>query len=376
MNARKILISTVLLVAAIATIVFVNLLSSSRPSTDSLRFYQCASENAIGSVILRDGSDQTKLLRRGDVWMMVPNAALAATASGGGLSSVMGKEAASGEALQTKPATGSAAREFPADSGAINQLLETLVKIRKSTLVSENPAKQATFEVDSLHGTRIEAFDLAGRSLGAVILGKSSPDYGSNYFRPDNSDQVFLVPESNRWSLTADPKHWEDKTIMKFDQAQVGQFTIAKKGSPALVIARGDSLSKGWRLVEGGKIALDSNKAENVLHTLSNLQAEKFEDSPCTDSTTGLVDPPLTLTINFKGGSSRIVAIGNKKPGQNKYWLKIPEKPYIYLIDDWVYTQLDKKPQDLANLPPKPGKPGKLPPRAPTFGKIKIPGKK
>ncbi len=250
MNAKKIVISAVLLVLAIGVIVLVNVLSNAKPQTESLGFFPGASVKTIGAVVLRDASEQTKLRRKGDVWVLLPKGAPISAASGSGLSGALGNEAA-----QEKPATGSAALEYPTDSGAVNQLLETLVKIRKSTLVSENAAKQATFDVDSLHGTRIEVFGLSGRSLGAVVLGKSSPDYGSNYFRPENSNQVFLVPESNRWSLTADRKHWEDKNILKFEPAQVNKLTIAKKGSPVVVIARGDSVTKGWQLLEGGKAA-------------------------------------------------------------------------------------------------------------------------
>ncbi|MGA3051170.1 MAG: DUF4340 domain-containing protein [Chitinispirillaceae bacterium] len=370
MNARKILISAVLLALAIGIIVLVNMLSNSRSQTELLGFFPGASVNTIGTVMLRDASDQTKLQRRGDVWVLLPKTAPTSATSGTEFSGALGTEVA-----QEKPAAGTTAMEYPVDSGAVNQLLETLVKIRKSTLVSENSAKQVTFGVDSLHGTRIEAFDIAGRSLGEVILGKSSPDYGSNYFRPENSNQVFLVPESNRWSLTADHKHWEDKNILKFDQVQVKQLTIAKNGSSTVVIARADSITKGWQLIKGGKMPLDSNKVNSVLNTLSNFQAAEFEDSAYTDSATGLADPQLTLTINFKSGSSRTVAIGNKKAGQSNYWLKIPEKQYLFLIYDWQYKQLDKKAEDLAYVPPKSGTPIKptLKPKSP--GRVKLPGK-
>jgi hypothetical protein len=371
MNARKILISAILLALAIGLMVMVNVLSNSKPQTESLGFFPGASVKTIGAVILRDASDQTKLQRRGDVWVLLPKTALLSATSGIGFSGTLATGAA-----QEKPAAGSSAMEYPVDSGAVNQLLETLIKIRKSTQVSENPAKQVTFDVDSLHGTRIEVIDIAGRSLGAVILGKSSPDYGSNYFRPENSNQVFLVPESNRWSLTADHKHWEDKNILKFDQVQVKQFTIAKKGSPAVVIARGDSVTKGWQLIEGKTMPLDSNKITSVLNTLSSFQAAELEDSAYTDSTTGLIDPQLTVTINFKSGSSRTVAIGNKKTGQGNYWLKIPEKQYLFLINDWQYKQLDKKAEDLAYVPPKPGTPVKPAPKSKSLGRVKLPGKK
>jgi hypothetical protein len=375
MNTRKILFSAIVLAAAIVVIVIVNVLSNAKPQANSFQFFPGISAQSLGSVTLGNASDQVKLLRRGDLWVVLPKSSTAAQPAGEGLAG-SATETPTAAGAQAKPAGGSAAAEFPSDSAAISQLLETLLKIKKSTLVSENAAKQATFEVDSLHGTRIEAFDLAGKSLGAVILGKSSRDYGSNYFRPDNSNQVYLVPESNRYWLTADHKHWENKSILKFDHADVKQLTVAERGSPVMVIARGDSTAKGWQLVEGGKLPLDSNKVGGMLNTLSNLQAAEFEDSAYTDSATGLADPALKLTIAFKNGSSRVVAIGNEKTGPNEYWLKIPEKPFTYLINEWQFKQFNKKPEDLANVPPKPDKPGKPTPRPKTPGKIIMPKKK
>jgi hypothetical protein len=372
MNTRKILFSALALAAAIVIIVIVNILSNAKPQTNSLQFFPGITAQNLGSVTLGNASDNVKLLRKGDVWMVLPKSSAVAEPSGTGLVAG-GTESPSSTGAQAKPAGGNGATEFPSDSAAISQLLETLAKIKKSTLVSENPAKQATFEVDSLHGTRIEAFDLTGKSLGAVILGKGSRDYGSNYFRPDNSNQVFLVPESNRYWLTADHKHWENKNILKFDHADVKQLTVAARGSPVMVIARGDSIVKGWQLVEGGKQPLDSNKVNGVLNSLAGLQAADFEDSSYTDSATGLADPTLTLTVAFKNGSNRIVAIGNEKTGPNEYWLKIPDKPYTYLISEWQFKQFDKKPEDLANVPPKPGKPAT---KQPVTGKMKMPKKK
>jgi hypothetical protein len=375
MNARKIVISAVLLAAAIAVIIIVKVLSNSKPQGDALHFFSGIAPQSIGSVTIDNASDHIKLQRKGDVWVLLPKSASTASPSGTGVAGATGGAVGTSEAATTQQGS-TAAMEYPTDSGAVNKLLETLVKLKKSTLVSENPAKQATFEVDSLHGTRIETFDLAGRSLGAVIMGKGSRDYGSNYFRPDNSNQVYLVPESNRYWLTADHKHWEDKNVLKFDLAEVKQLTVAAKGAKAMVIARGDSVAKGWQLVEGGKLPLDSNKVNSLLGTLSNLQAAEFEDSAYSDSVTGLADPSLTLTIGFKSGSNRIVAIGNEKAARNEYWFKIPEKSYSYLMNGWQYKQFDKKPEDLANLPPKPGKPGKPLVKPSPLDKMKLPKKK
>jgi hypothetical protein len=369
MNTKKLIVLAVFLAVAVGVILLVNIFSNRKPSEESLQFFPDLSEKTIGAVLLKDASESVKLQRKGDVWVMVPKQALLVPApsqgnKGAGLSRAMGTDTGNAiAAAAVKPPAGLAAAEFPADSACIAQLVENVVKLKKNILVSENPAKQATFEVDAAHGSRIEVFDIAGKSLGAVVLGKSGTDYNSNYFRPEGSNAVYLVQESTRWAFSADHKRWTDKSILKFDKIMIKQLSIAKKGAPkgapAIVIARGDSTTKGWQMLEPARKPkdtnkLDSNKVNELLISLSNFQAAEYEDSAYTDSATGLADPAITVTINFMSGTVRTLAIGNKKPGQNKFWVRIPEKQYVYLINDYDQKKFDKKANDFDQQPVKP----------------------
>jgi hypothetical protein len=366
MNAKKLIVLAVFLAVTVGVIFLVNICSNRKPSEESLQFFPDVSEKTIGAVLLKDASDNVKLQRKGDVWVMIPKQAIIAAAplqenKVAGLSRAMGTD--TGTAAVVKPPAGLAAAEFPADSGSIAQLVDNVVKLKKNILVSENPAKQATFEVDAAHGSRIEVFDIAGKSLGAVFLGKNGTDYSSNYFRPEKSNSVYLVQESTRGAFSADHKRWTDKSIMKFDKHTVKQIAIAKKSVPTIVIARGDSATKGWRILEparkpGDTNKLDSNKVDELLISISNLQAAEYEDSAYTDSATGLADPSIMVTVNFMSGTVRTLAIGNKKSGQNKFWVRVPEKQYVYLINDYDQKKFDKKPEDFEQqtAPVKPGK--------------------
>ena len=349
MNNKKIIVPAVILAIGVAFIVLVNLLSNRRPSEESLQFFPGISEKTIGAVLIKDSQDMVKLQRKGDVWVMIPKQVIVSATSKGkevsGLSRVMGAD----EKAPPAPA-GMSAAEFPADSGCIAQMVENIVKIKKNTQVSDNPANQGKYEVNEARGIRIEAFDLTGKSFGAVILGKSA-DYSSNYFRPEKSNAVFLVLESSRWAFSADNKRWTDKSIMRMDKALVKQLTIAKKGAPAIVLARGDTVTRGWHMLAPVKKPADSVKVDEILNSLSNFQAAEYEDSALTDSATGLADPSIVVTVNFMSGTVRTLAIGKAKPGQNKYWVRVPEKQYVYCINDNEQKKFDKKPGDLEQAP-------------------------
>ena len=387
MKTGKLIVLAVVLAAAIGIIVLVNALKNKTPSEESLSFFPGMSEKSIGAVLLKDPQDMVKLQRKGDVWILLPKTGILSAAATtrpepSGLAGAMRSQpAVTGAANPTAGPAVAVNGELPADSACMAQLLDAIPKLRKSTVVSENQAKQAMFEVDSAHGGFIEVFDLAGKSAGTVIMGKSGPDYGTSYFRSAGSNAVYLVPESNRFAFSADHQRWSDKSIMKFDKATVKQIAIAKKAAPKaepkaqppIVLARGDSVVKGWEFLSPAKKAVDSNKVVALINDLSSLNAAAYEDSTLADSVTGLADPTIILTIAFKSGTNRTVAIGNEKIGQSKYWIKIPEKPYVYLISDYQYKQFDKKADDFTIEPSKPqekpGAPKLMPPSS--LGKIK-----
>jgi hypothetical protein len=217
--------------------------------------------------------------------------------------------------------------------------------------------------VDTTRGCSVEAFDISGKSLGNAILGKNGADYNSIYVRSVGSNAVYLMLDVSRYAFATDNNRWTDKSIMKFDKATVKQISIAKKGAPAIVFAREDSAgkNKAWQLIAPPRKPrdtnkLDSTKFDEIVTTLSTLTAAEYEYAAPVDSVTGITDPSITITLNFRGGTTRTVAIGNMKSGQNKFWVKIPEKQYLYLINDSDQKKFDKKPEDFEKQLLKPVK--------------------
>lgn len=374
MNTKKIVSLAVLLALAIAVIVLVKTLGNRQPSEESLKFFPGASDKMVGSVLIKDAQNQVLLKRKGDAWFMVTKDGIPASmAKNTGLANTMGEQNGSSQ----KPAAGVTGSEFPADSGIMAQVLQNIVAMKKNTLISENPANQSAFEVDSSRGCNVEAFDINGKSLGNILLGKNGADYNSIYARSVGSNTVYLMLEVSRATFATDNNRWTDKSILKFDKATVKQVSISKKGAPALVIAKGDSAHKGWQLLAPPRkpkdtAGLDSAKIDELVSSLSGLMAAEYEYSPTTDSTTGLGDPSMTITVGFAGGTTRTIAVGNLKTGQAKYWLKVPERPYVYLINDYDQKKWDKKPEEFEKQPLKPitAVPAQVPP------KFKMPLKK
>jgi hypothetical protein len=373
MNSKKIVILASFLAAAVVLIIAVNAISNRKPSEESLQFFPGLTEKNIGAVLLSDAADRVRIQRKGDVWVMVPDKAIAAAAPApekktSDLARAMGADTgAAPVSSAARPPAGLAASEFPADSGTVALLLANVVKIKKDIMISENPARQADFEVNAGRGNRIEVFDIAGGSLGAVILGKSGDAYNSAYIRPENSKAVYRVNGCDRGAFSTDHKRFTDKSIMKFDKAAVKQLSIAPKGAPVMVLEKSlDTAARGWRMLKPvamGTKDIDSNKVNEILNSLSNLNAQQVEDSAYSDSAAGLAEPSIAVTVALSSGTTRSLAIGVKKPSVNAFWGRVPEKQYTYLVNEDVQKKLDKKPADFKQQPPAPAA-GKVAPAA------------
>jgi hypothetical protein len=353
MNNKKMIVSAAILGIAVLIIILAKVVVNREPAESTLQFFPGITEKSIGAVIIKDATDWVKLQRKGDKWVMIPKQVLSAMPSGkkaGGMSSVIGAD--------TTPLAvpaGVAASEYPGDSATIASMLENVLKCKKDILVSENPAKQATFEVDSAKGTLIEVLDLEGKSVGKVIVGKNSPDWSGNYVRGENSSAVYQVQGLSKHVFGSDHKRWTDKSIMKFDKAAVKQVSIAKKGAPAIVLSfEGDSIKKSWNITQPIQKPADSSKVDELLNCFSNLLAAEYEDSAYTDSATGLSDPSIAVSVTLTGGSVRSLAIGNVKAGATNFWVKVPEKPFIFLLNEFDQKKVDKKPEDFQKPELKP----------------------
>jgi hypothetical protein len=355
MRTKKLVTLALILSMAVGAILLVNSVRNREPSEESLRFFPGVSEQSIGSIVLKNAQDWIKLQRRGGAWVMIPKEVLQSAAiaekQASGLSKAMGEDTA---ADSTTP-TGSIADEYPVDSASLAHLFETILKMKKNLLISENPAKQATFEVDTSRGVRIEVFDLAGASRGIVFSGKTGPDYNSTYCRSASSNIVYQCFDVSNYTFFPDHSRWLNKAVLRFDTATVRQLIIAKRDTSkagkakivTTVIAKGDSSNKGWHMLEPMRKPADADKVNDILSTLSNFNAAEYENSPVSDSAAGITDPFIKVTVKLAGGTERVLTIGRTKPGLNQTWFKVPDKKFLFVLNDFERSKFDQKPDDL-----------------------------
>ncbi len=222
--------------------------------------------------------------------------------------------------------------EYPGDSTAIAELLNSLQNLKLGDVISSREEKFNDFEV----GEKAIKLILKGKRNIAFYLGRYAGDYMHSYLRFVNDKKVYLAKGISKFLLDKKPDDWRDKTILK-----IGKNLIEKIVIDGEEIIRQDTL---WfyrdKLIEKYRI-------ENVLNNLSNLRASAF-----LDTSAFLVEKHIKI---YAGGSEYIFDIGTKR--DYNYPVRLSGNPTGFMVNDYVINSLTELiPQEEKKEKPKKAK--------------------
>ncbi|MBN1758078.1 MAG: DUF4340 domain-containing protein [Chitinispirillaceae bacterium] len=338
MKGNKLIILVAILVVAVGVIILNEKLGNKKPTEKEQKFFPEMTEQTIGKIIISEGETSIQLKRKGDVWVVSKPSADAAE-----------KPASTPLGAENAPATAETAVEYTVDSASITAAVEKIASLKKDALISENPEKQSIFEVDSVKGLNITVADNSGKKIGSFIIGKSGPDYNSNYIRLKGSNDVYMSSGGVRYSLFTDLNRWRDKTILRFDKTTAKGITLTSKDGSMITLAHADS-GNPWQIIEPIQNPAKTETVNGIIEKLASLSATDFQDEALADTATGFDSPELGVTVSFNNGSSRNIIFG-KKNSDNKYWVKTDGKDQVFLIGEYTVNQVNKTLDDLKGEP-------------------------
>jgi hypothetical protein len=334
MKTKQLIIATVALGVVVAIIAVSEKMGARAPATKTGDFIAGMSKEDIGAVVIADSKDTVKVRRKGDTWVVAP-ASIEGGEQGGGISAQKNEQA------QTNGT-------YRADSASVQTMLEKIENFKPDELVSQNPEKKSVFEVDSAKGLYVALMDLKGKSLAAFRIGKSGPDWSSNYVRMVGSDKVYTVRGSIRHSFFTDRKRWRDKSVIAFDKSDVKTLSLAKKGSYTIKLEKSlDTANQvQWDIAAPEKSDADKKQVEEILQAMASLKASDFEESDTlSDSAMGFAEPELIATATLENGKTKVVTIGGENSG--KFWVKSNEREPVFLVSDFSIKNIDKNLEEL-----------------------------
>ena len=223
---------------------------------------------------------------------------------------------------------------YKANLSSVTALISSLSKFKVGTLVSSNPDKQSTFQVDSASATRLTATDRSGKSL-ALLVGKTGPSYSEVYFRVPTSNDVYVGDGLSPWTLNLDVKDWRDRTIFSVPQDSIKGLDIAYKNNVHVYRKAGPTWFAGSDTIPPATIT-------NPLATLANLQAENFVDTIPKIATT-------PLSIKITSGDQVAIDFYPMPPDSAKYCVRTSKSDQYFTVAKYIPQQFI----DLTNKGPK-----------------------
>lgn len=237
-------------------------------------------------------------------------------------------------------------KTYRADSDKMKKMLDDLPGLTATGLVTDNPDKYETFEVDDGHATVLTVTGASGTTPVTLMVGKAAPGFTSAFVRQDEGKEVYSTNRNVRQLLAYAFDDYRTKQPWKFDQLSATEIKIRPVDSKE---DYKDYKRDGgtWKTADGANA--NQNALTELANKLSELRASNFagEMSNAADAeAAGMagVDPQLiistsqgtySLTIGGSDEAMRFVA------DQEGHLYKIGSASLKF------YTELDQSTLDI-----------------------------
>ena len=236
---------------------------------------------------------------------------------------------------------------YPADSEGVVELLSKVGEFKNTQRVSNNPEKQAEFEVD---GTGVEAklMDANGKVLAHLFVGKTTPGFLSSYVRPADSNEVYVAQGYLQSVFDKGTRTWKDRTIFSFNKGIVTQLNII---SPEETIELRLDAEGTWQIIKPVVAAAKTTEVDALLTTFSELDTDDFAEAIDDLAAYELDAPQSTISAVLNDGTTATLHIGKEEEG--KLYVKRDDKDTIFRLFKSNVDRLIKKSDTLkAEGPP------------------------
>ena len=231
--------------------------------------------------------------------------------------------------------------DYRASEPVVTGALAALDSLALVDVVSTNPAKRSTFQVDST-GTHVQVQE-GDKSVLDLYVGKPSPDFSHTYVRPEGSDEVFRAAGMLTYQFNKRLDDWRDKTILEVDAASIVRVVLDHPKEKSLVeLAKSDTT---WMLRAGGGAseASDSLAVAQVLRGAAKLTTATFV-TPEAAVALSFAAPDFRLQVDTDSGSHTVVFV---EAAEGKMHAQRLGETQVYELYKGSLANLMKKADDL-----------------------------
>ncbi len=195
-----------------------------------------------------------------------------------------------------------------AEQAALDDLVNDLGKLRAGDWVAEKPADLKPFGLDKPEATW--TVTNGDKVVLTLLIGKAAAD-GRVHATVANSGMVALLGKEQSAKVLAE---YRARKPWVLDAFQADTIEIARGGKTFAILKRGAA----WVDPVAPDDAISTPAVAELLGGLTALQVDRYAvDENGDPKLFGLDKPEVTVTVTFKDGSSRVLAIGNAVGGTN-----------------------------------------------------------
>ena len=237
---------------------------------------------------------------------------------------------------------------YPADSEGVAELLTKVGELKNTQRVSDNPEKQAEFEVDST-GVEAKLIDINDKVLVHLFVGKITPGFLSSYVRAADSNDVYVAQGNLQSVFNKGTRTWKDRTIFDFNNGIVTELNIS---SPEETVELRLDAEGTWQMLKPEAAIANTTKVDNLLTTLSGLDTDDFAEVQDDLAEYGLDTPQSVISAALNDGTTATLYIGNEAEG--KLYVKRDDSNTVFRLFKSNVDRLIKKSDTLKAENPLP----------------------
>jgi hypothetical protein len=244
--------------------------------------------------------------------------------------------------------------EAKADTTKVNDLISAINGAKVKEFVEEAPQDLATYGLNPPRW-RLTFFIGDDRAAKTLLLGDEDAAKGGLNAKRGAMDNVFLVETKLLEKLPQEISHWRDRALMTVKRDDMERVEI-RDGDSRLEVACVDNCGKipddRWQLKQPLEAKADAVKVRTLLRNLEELKAKSFVSEAATDLTPYGLDHPaaqVDIWLNEKSAPVTIL-LGQEDADKGGRYLKLAERPAVYLIDTKDAADILKTAPELRDL--------------------------
>ncbi len=252
---------------------------------------------------------------------------------------------------------------FPASESRIDSLLDLVIALKKSQVVSENPENWQNFEVSGENSKQLKLFNKTGQVIAHLHIGKSGLGSKGNYIRLDSSNEIIQSDRSLNFYINSEESFWSDLRLFPRDLTgeDIIRITIRSRisfseheeklnGLDYTMVLDNVSGIETWQVygMDSSLFPLSPEKVDSIANTLAAFEGNEFIADVVQDQA-GLADPVAEIEFTTIDDVSYTLQVGAHSQEKNQYFIKVAGQSYGYKAAAWRLEKILVPLETLAN---------------------------